>query len=88
MLRATLALRTAGEPGCSWPWQAAYVTHDGTVQPCCMVMGSDRVGLGDVGADDFIRIWHSPAYQEFRAGLRSDQPPAVCRGCSVYKGVF
>src|SRR4051812_19312907 len=28
----------AGAGSCSWPWDGAYVTHRGDVQPCCMVM--------------------------------------------------
>jgi radical SAM protein with 4Fe4S-binding SPASM domain len=80
--------RRPGEAGCFWPWDGAYVTHEGTVQPCCMVMGSDRVALGDVRAEDFAEIWHNPGYQRFRAALLTDKPPAVCRGCSLYRGVF
>jgi MoaA/NifB/PqqE/SkfB family radical SAM enzyme len=31
----------AGTPvGCDWPWQGSYVTYDGRVKPCCMLMGS------------------------------------------------
>src|SRR5205823_565562 len=40
----------SGTPGsrCTWPWDAAYVTSAGIVQPCCMVMGDDRVALGNL----------------------------------------
>ncbi len=41
------APRAPGTPGCHWPSESAYVTHDGRVQPCCMVMGADRAVLGD-----------------------------------------
>jgi radical SAM protein with 4Fe4S-binding SPASM domain len=76
------------ERGCDWPWQSAYVTHSGSVQPCCMVMGSDRVSLGDVNETPFGRIWEGEAYGEFRTRLQSDDPPDVCRGCSLYRHVF
>ncbi len=74
--------------GCDWPWRSAYVTHSGSVQPCCMVMGSDRVSLGTVDDTSFRTIWEGEAYGEFRARLESDDPPDVCRGCSLYRHVF
>lgn len=74
---------------CDWPWTSAYVTHDGKVQPCCMVMGDDRIVLGHL--DDpggLAAAWHGDAYRRFRRELASDRPPAVCRGCSLYRHVF
>ncbi|MGY1739597.1 MULTISPECIES: radical SAM protein [unclassified Blastococcus] len=81
-------VRAPGEPGCSWPWDAAYVTSSGVVQPCCMVMGDDRVSLGSLADDDLPGIWTGEAYAEFRAALRTDEPPPVCAGCSLYRGRF
>jgi radical SAM protein with 4Fe4S-binding SPASM domain len=80
--------RRPGSPGCDWPWRSTYVTHDGTVQPCCMVMGSDRATLGNLKAQSFQDIWQGPAYRAFRAALLTDDPPEVCRGCSFYRGTF
>jgi radical SAM protein with 4Fe4S-binding SPASM domain len=80
--------RAPGTPGCDWPWRSAYVRHDGKVQPCCMLMGEDRAVHGDLATDDFAAIWRNDAYREFRHGLAGDQPPEVCRGCSLYRGVF
>lgn len=74
--------------GCDWPWTSAYVTHAGDVQPCCMVMGSDRATLGSVAERSFGDVWEGPAYAEFRRRLEGDDPPDVCRGCSLYRGVF
>jgi radical SAM protein with 4Fe4S-binding SPASM domain len=76
------------EPGCTWPWDSAYVTHDGVVQPCCMVMGSDRVALGRLSERKFLDIWYSREYRNFRRGLMSGRPHAVCRGCSLYRRRF
>jgi radical SAM protein with 4Fe4S-binding SPASM domain len=81
----------AGRPGCDWPWRSSYVTHRGEVQPCCMVMGSDRATLGQLDDDDggFGEIWTGEAYAEFRRRLAEPgDPPDVCRGCSFYRGVF
>jgi radical SAM protein with 4Fe4S-binding SPASM domain len=74
--------------GCDWPWRSAYVRHDGQVQPCCMLMGEDRGLLGDLSRASFPEIWRGERYEAFRAALCTDSPPAVCRGCSMYRGVF
>jgi radical SAM protein with 4Fe4S-binding SPASM domain len=75
-------------PGCSWPWDGAYVTSQGVVQPCCMVMGDDRVALGRLGEQSFPEIWHGEAYTQFRKRLAGDDPPEVCRGCALYRRTF
>lgn len=77
-----------GEPGCDWPWRSGYVTHDGQLQPCCMVMGSDRATLGRLSDAPFGDHWTGPAYASFRAALLGDEPPDVCRGCSAYRSRF
>lgn len=74
--------------GCDWPWRATYVTHDAKVQPCCMVMGSDRATLGDLSVAPLAEIWNGPAYRRFRRQLEGDAPPAVCHGCAEYRRVF
>src|SRR4051812_22345473 len=73
---------------CSWPWEGAYVTHRGEVQPCCMVMGSDRATLGQLDNTSFPEIWGSEEYRDFRQRLLEGEPPPVCRGCSLYRRVF
>jgi radical SAM protein with 4Fe4S-binding SPASM domain len=78
----------SGAPGCDWPWRSAYVRYDGRVQPCCMLMGGDRAILGDLAEASFDQIWRSAAYEAFRAALMTAAPPDVCRGCSMYRGVF
>jgi radical SAM protein with 4Fe4S-binding SPASM domain len=82
------AQQTRPGRGCEWPWTSAYVTHSGAVQPCCMVMGSERATLGSVRDQSFGDVWRGQAYREFRHRLEGDDPPAVCRGCSLYRGVF
>ena len=82
------APREAGAPGCHWPFEAAYVTHDGTAQPCCMVMGEDRITLGNAEQSGFAAVWHGDAYRRFRAGLVEGDPPDVCAGCSLYRRLF
>ena len=73
---------------CTWPWDATYVTSRGIVQPCCMVMGDDRVALGDLTKQSFPEIWYGEPYREFRRRLAGDEPPDVCAGCALYQGTF
>lgn len=74
--------------GCSWPWRSSYVTHRGEVQPCCMVMGSDRATLGRLAEESFAEIWSGSTYERFRERLLTDTPPDVCVGCSLYRRLF
>jgi hypothetical protein len=53
-----------------------------------MVMGDERVQLGNVGERSFAEMWTSEEFRRFRAGLVSGEPHAVCRGCAMYRGVF
>lgn len=80
--------RRVGSPGCGWPWDQAYVTHEGKVQPCCMLMGEDRAVLGDVRTARFADVWSGERYRQFREALLTGSPPDVCVGCSLYRGVF
>jgi radical SAM protein with 4Fe4S-binding SPASM domain len=79
---------TPGPERCDWPWRGAYISYDGLAMPCCMVATPDRIHLGSVferGADG---VWNGPEYAEFRRQLSSDEPPEVCRSCSVYTRTF
>lgn len=76
------------EPRCDWPWTAAYVAHDGIVQPCCMVMGEERATMGDARDGGIARVWNDEPLARFRQALRTDTPPDVCHGCAYYRGVF
>ena len=64
------------------------MTSGGVVQPCCMVMGDDRVVLGRLTEQNFPDIWYGEAYRDFRRRLAGDEPSDVCRGCSLYHRTF
>ncbi|MFI5914463.1 radical SAM protein [Dactylosporangium sp. NPDC051541] len=89
-LRTPRTEATEGRTGrCTWPWDSAYITSAGVVQPCCMVMGDDRVSLGRLDERPFAEIWAGPEYREFRHRLAGPgEPPEVCRGCALYQGTF
>lgn len=89
--RTRLRLHPAGTPGpqrCSWPWTGAYISYQGTSMPCCMISTPDRYALGNLAEQSFETLWNAPAYENFRARLDSDDPPEVCRSCSIYSGTF
>jgi len=79
---------TPGPERCDWPWRGAYVSYQGLAMPCCMVATPDRIHFGSVRERGAEAVWNGPDYQEFRARLASDEPPEVCRSCSVYSRTF
>lgn len=84
--------RAAGAaPGarrCEWPWRGPYISYRGEAMPCCMVSTPDRINFGNMADEGIDTVWRSAPYEAFRTGLDGDQPPDVCRSCSVYQGVF
>jgi MoaA/NifB/PqqE/SkfB family radical SAM enzyme len=82
--------RVGGVPvGCDWPWAGTYATYDGTIKPCCMVMGSERAGMGSLKQASLLDIWEGEDLRRFRAGLLpGGTPDPVCRGCALYRGMF
>lgn len=79
---------TPGSKRCDWPWRGAYISYQGYTMPCCMISTPDRYTTGDLNKQNFAAIWNGQAAQDFRAQLDSDEPPEVCRSCSVYTGTF
>jgi len=70
---------------CKWPWKFPYITTDGYVTPCCL-HGTDpkRINFGNLLNDDFMNIWNSAKYRDFRNKLKSDKAPTLCSGCPSY----
>lgn len=79
---------TPGRSRCDWPWHGPYITYDGTAMPCCIAATPDRSSLGDLARDGVEAVWNGPGYAAFRKRLDSDDPPEICRTCSVYRHVF
>jgi radical SAM protein with 4Fe4S-binding SPASM domain len=77
-----------GRARCNWPWHGPYISFAGDAMPCCMVSTPDRATLGNVARDGLARVWNNEAYADFRRRLASEEPPTICRGCSVYAGTF
>ncbi len=72
---------------CRRPWSLMYFTAHGRALPCCIApfsaRGYDSYTLGDATQQTLREIWNGSAYQEFRAALLSDAPPAPCRNCGL-----
>jgi radical SAM protein with 4Fe4S-binding SPASM domain len=89
--RTRLRLHPPDTPGpmrCDWPWRGAYISYQGYAMPCCMVSTPDRIHFGNITEQEIETLWNGPRYQEFRDQLSSDEPPQVCRSCSIYSGTF
>lgn len=79
---------TPGQKRCDWPWSGAYISYQGYAMPCCMVSTPDRINFGNIIEQGVDQTWNSPAFESFRDRLASDEPPDVCRSCSIYSGTF
>jgi radical SAM protein with 4Fe4S-binding SPASM domain len=79
---------TPGPERCDWPWRGAYVSYQGSAMPCCMIATPDRMNFGSVTDRPLDAIWNGEAYDTFRRQLASDEPPEICRSCSVYHRTF
>jgi radical SAM protein with 4Fe4S-binding SPASM domain len=89
--RTSKRLHAPGTPGperCDWPWHGPYISYDGLAMPCCMIATPDRLNLGSVAEQGVAAVWNGEAYRAFRRQLASDEPPDVCRSCSIYSGTF
>lgn len=89
--RTRIRIHPPGTPGpqrCSWPWTGAYISYHGEAMPCCMVSTPDRINFGNMAERGVAQTWNAPEFQAFRERLASDDPPDICRACSVYSGTF
>ena len=66
---------------CANPWFSAYIQVDGTVTPCCSIVGSAYV-IGNVSNTHFREIWNNRKYRQFRKLIRSKKRPVkACETC-------
>lgn len=79
---------TPGQKRCDWPWSGAYISYQGYAMPCCMVSTPDRINFGNIMEQGVDQTWNSESFESFRDRLASDEPPDVCRSCSIYSGTF
>lgn len=81
----------AGDPvaaDCDWPMRGAYIDYRGEIMPCCMSPTAKRMSLGNIRCHSVREAWMSAGYRRFCQRLAAKRPPAVCRKCSIYRGIF
>ena len=89
--RTRIRLHPPGTPGpqrCNWPWTGAYISYQGYSMPCCMISTPDRMNFGKLTGQGAEALWNGEGYRAFREKLASDEPPEICRSCSIYSGTF
>jgi len=69
---------------CDRPWRGLHVGASGEALPCPRAKTAQRKTLGNMRRDGVVQVWNNDAYREFRERLASDNPPDLCRSCSVY----
>jgi len=63
-------------------WQGAEITWDGRVLPCCFDKDA-KYEMGKFPETSFKEIWHSVAYQTFRAQiLKGRKNIDICQNCT------
>jgi radical SAM protein with 4Fe4S-binding SPASM domain len=85
----SLARATDSNPWslCRRPWTVMYITANGRALPCCIApfsqRGYENFTLGNATQQTLREIWNGPAYQAFRAELKSATPPKCCANCGL-----
>jgi radical SAM protein with 4Fe4S-binding SPASM domain len=79
---------TPGPKRCDWPWARGYVSYQGLSMPCCTIATPDRFNFGNMADRGVDSVWNGAAYERFREQLSSEEPPEICRTCSVYQRTF
>lgn len=69
---------------CHKPIDRVEIRSDGTVVPCCGLLDSKGLHMGNIKEQSMIEIWNSPKYANFR---ETDTLPRVpgCLHCSSYQ---
>lgn len=75
-------------PGsCQWPFNAAWITANGHVTPCCNLHDPRQLSLGNAFVRPLQSIWLGEDYQNFRARYQAGKVEA-CQSCPVHYGRF
>jgi hypothetical protein len=53
-----------------------------------MVGTPDRANFGSLADRGVEAVWNGEAARAFRTALAGDEPPRICRSCSLYHGEF
>lgn len=66
---------------CQWPWRGVYITWNGDITPCCMIVDPKSMPLGNILKTPLRLLWNSYAYRTLRKSLLRRKPLPACMGC-------
>lgn len=72
-----------GGGDCDWPWRSIYVSWNGAITPCCVVLRSDQLPLGNL-LEDGKDFYNHENYQKLRKSFKDGEPLEVCRDCYLF----
>lgn len=69
------------EAFCMKPWVHLFVSHYGSVVPCCLTPWDKDQALGDINQESIQEIWNGREMKAFRAKLLKDKKDDRCKQC-------
>ena len=78
----TYQLKNRYRNSCWRMWSSCVVTWDGSIVPCCFDKDANH-NMGNVTKENFVKIWRSDVYQNFRQQIFKDRRQIeICKNCS------
>lgn len=78
----TYQLKNRYRNSCWRMWSSCVITWDGAIVPCCFDKDANHK-MGNLTNEDFIKIWRSDVYQNFRQQIFKDRKQIeICKNCS------
>jgi radical SAM protein with 4Fe4S-binding SPASM domain len=66
---------------CMKPWVHLFISHFGTVVPCCLTPWEKEQALGDINEQSVEEIWNGEKMRELRLGMLKDEKDKRCWQC-------
>ncbi len=66
---------------CMKPWVHLFVSHFGTVTPCCITPWDKEQALGDINDQTVAEIWNGKPMRDLRLNMLKDKPDQRCWQC-------
>ena len=66
---------------CIKPWLHLFISHFGTVAPCCLAPWDDAQAFGNINEQSVEEIWNGKKMRDFRVRMLKDEPDSRCRQC-------
>ncbi len=80
------------------PLDSVYFSFEGRMAPCChfghhvsryfegQLYPPSALFFGDIGQQDFLEVWNSPGFRQFREGFKKENFPTPCQTCYLLYG--